>query len=59
MPNIKMVISIICALMWTYTGIAYGFDLFGICVTVLWWLAAALFTYSFFKQKKNGGNQNG
>ena len=47
-----MVISIVCALLWTYNGLTAGFDLFGICVTILWWLAVALFTYSYFKRKK-------
>jgi len=59
MTNFNMIISIVCALIWTYNGITGGFDLFGICVTVLWWLAAVLFTYSYFKKRKNGGNQNG
>ena len=59
MPDIKMVISIVCALFWTYNGLSSGFDLFGICATALWWLAAALFTYAFIKRRKNGGNENG
>ena len=59
MKNIKMIISIACAVLWTYNGIANGFDVFGVCAMLLWWLAAGLFIYGYFKRKKQEGSENG
>ena len=59
MKNINMIISLVCAIAWTYKGITGGFTLFGVCATVLWWIAAVLFTYSYFKRKKQEENENG
>ena len=59
MANLKLIISVICAVLWTYNCIANGFEVFSVCAMLLWWLAAGLFIYGYVRKKKQGDGENG